>query len=163
MTILKNLSEIEKIIKDFFIKMSFDIEVEIEEKENIIFIEIKTEEPKILIGSQGKTLFLIQHLLKRILQKKIKESFFIDLDINNYKKKKIEFLKERARLMADEALLTKEQKVLEPMSAYERRIIHLELSSCQGIITKSIGQEPRRVVIIQPDLDKKEILDKEEP
>ena len=162
MMTLKNLQKIKKIVKEFFSKISFKAEIEIEEKENVIFIGLKTEEPKILIGSQGKTLFLIQHLLKKILQKEINEKFFIDLDINDYKKKKIEFLKEKARLAADEVLLTKQQKVLEPMSAYERRIIHLELSSYQGITTESTGQEPQRAIIIQPNLNKQETPNKKD-
>ena len=162
MTTQKNLSEIKKIVKNFFNKISFNIEVEIKEKENIVFIETKTEEPKILIGSQGKTLFFIQHLLKRVLQKEMNENFFIDLDINSYKKKKIEFLKEKARLVAEEVFSTKQQKTLEPMSAYERRVIHLELSSYQGIITESVGQEPERAIMVQPGLDKQESLNKKD-
>ncbi len=157
----KNLIEAKEIIKDFFNKTSFNVEIEIEKKENIIFIGLKIEEPKILIGVKGKTLFFIQHLLKKILQKKTKEKIFIDLDINDYKKKKIEFLKEKARLVANEVFLTKKQRALEPMSAYERRIVHLELASYQGIITESLGQEPRRMIIIQPEFEKEEVEDEE--
>jgi len=96
----------------------------------------------------------VQRLLKVILKKQIipEEPFYVDLDINDYKKKKIEYLKEVARTTADEVTLTKKEKHLPPMSAFERRIIHLELASREDIITESIGLEPERKVVIGPHL-----------
>ena len=76
--------------------------------------------------------------------------FYIDLDINDYKKKKKDYLKELACSIANEVALSKKQKELPPMSAYERRIIHLELAERQDVSTESIGQEPERKVIITP-------------
>ncbi len=148
---INNLEKIKQETKEFFKKMGFETEIEVEKQENIIFIKIKTTEPKILIGNQGKTLLSIQGLLRKIFQKQLEQKIFIDLDIDDYKKRKIEFLKEKARLIADEVFLLKKQKILEPMPAHERRIIHLELSSYQGVVTKSFGQEPNRMVIIQPE------------
>ena len=89
----ENLEAIKKITKEFFQKTTFDIEVEVlPEKEGTIPINLKTEEPQILIGEGGQTLAEIQHLLKVILKRKlaslpIAESFYINLDINNYKQK----------------------------------------------------------------------------
>jgi spoIIIJ-associated protein len=90
--------------------------------------------------------------LKEILRKKIEEQFFIDLDINDYKKKKTEYLKEVARTTADDVSLTKKEKQLAPMPAYERRIIHLELADRSDVITESIGEEPERSVIVKPKI-----------
>ena len=92
----------------------------------------------------------IQHLLKAILKRKVKENFYIDLDISGYKKKKIEYLKELAKTAADEVSLSKREKWLPSMSPYERRIIHLELSSRNDVTTESIGQEPERKVVVKP-------------
>ena len=91
-----------------------------------------------------------------ILRKKIAplggegNQFYIDLDIQNYKKKKAEYLKELARSLADEVSLTKKEKNLDPMPAYERRIIHLELAERKDISTESIGEEPERKIVIRP-------------
>jgi len=59
-------------------------------------------------------------------------------------------LKELAKSVADEVALTKKERILEPMSAYERRIIHLELASRPDVTTESIGKEPKRRVVIKP-------------
>ena len=147
----QNLEEIKKITKDFFKKTTFEVEIEfLPLQELTLPINLKTDEPQILIGEGGQTLVEIQHLLKTILKRKIQEPFFIDLDINGYKKKKIEYLKELAKSVADEVALTKKEKSLAPMPAYERRIIHLELAGRQNVTTESIGQEPERRVIIRP-------------
>lgn len=148
-----NLEKIEETVRDFFERIGMDIEVEIKNpQDSTIPINLKMDEPQILIGERGQTLIETQHLLKIILKRKIntENPFYIDLDINGYKKKKIEYLKETARTAADEVALNKKEKQLPAMSAYERRIIHLELASRSDVTTESIGQEPERQVVIRP-------------
>jgi len=146
----EKLGEIKKIIQGFFKKINFLIEIEnlFIEKETI-FLKLASEEPKILIGKNGRTLSEIQHLLRIILRKKILENFFFDIDIDDYKKKKIEHLKEMAQETADRVALTRKEKVLEVMSSYERRIIHLALPQRSDVITESVGQEPERRIVIK--------------
>ncbi|MDP1538410.1 MAG: R3H domain-containing nucleic acid-binding protein [bacterium] len=147
----QNLETIKKTAEEFFQKTTFGIEVEVlPEEEGAVPINLETEEPQILIGEGGQTLAEIQHLLKAILKRKISEPFYINLDINNYKQKKYEYLKEMARSAADEVALAKKEKTLVPMPAYERRIIHLELSNRLDVITESMGREPERKVVIRP-------------
>ena len=146
-----DLETIKEITKEFFIKTTFDVEIEFSpQRELIVPIDLKTEEPKVLIGEMGQTLGEIQKLLKVILRRKIDQEFYIDLDINGYKKKKIEYLKELAKLIADEVALMKEEKILPSMPAYERRIIHMELSEREDIMTDSVGREPERKIVIKP-------------
>ncbi len=147
----QNLDVIKKTIREFFEKTTFEVEIEFfPEKENTYPIKIKTEDPQILIGTGGQTLAEIQHLLKAILKRKIADLFYIDLDINDYKKKKNEYLKEIARDVADEVSLTKKEKELSPMPAHERRIVHLELAERGDVTTESTGQEPERRVVVKP-------------
>ena len=149
----KDLEKIKKTTEEFFKKMRFEVEIEVKKPQDLsIPIYVKTEEPKILIGEKGQTLIDIQRILKAILRKNIlsEEQFYIDLDINNYKEKKIAYLKEMSRLVADEVALSKKEKILAPMPAYERRIIHLELANREDISSESIGQEPNRSVIVKP-------------
>lgn len=146
----KKLERIKEETEKFFEKMGFDVEIEIMgNKENIISVNLKTEEPQILIGRDGQTLMDIQHLLKRILRKDL-EQVFIEFDINEYKKKKMEYLRELAQNRADEVVLSKKEKALSPMSSYERRIIHIELSGRGDVKTESIGEEPMRKIVIKP-------------
>ena len=145
------LEEIKRTIKEFFEKTTFEVEIEFSPQIDLTLpINLKMETPQILIGEGGQTLSDIQHLLKAILKRKVAENFYVDLDINDYKKKKNEYLKEIARSVADEVSLTKKEKILSPMSAYERRIIHLELAGRQDISTQSIGQEPERRIVVKP-------------
>ncbi len=149
-------SDLEKMkneTEEFFEKTTFEMEIKfLPETEQTISINLKTEEPQILIGERGETLMEIQHLLKIILKRKLdlKENFYLDLDINDYKKKKTAYLREMARSLAEEVALVKKEKILPPMQAYERRIIHLELADNPNVMTESIGLEPERSVVIRP-------------
>jgi len=146
----ENLNQIKEITRTFFQKTTIPFEMVIPSPEDeTLSIDLKVEEPRILIGEQGQTLLEIQHLLKIILRKQTEEKFFVNLDINNYKKKKAEYLKELAHSVADEVSLTKRERTLAPMPAYERRIIHLELAEREDVTTESIGQEPKRRVVVR--------------
>ena len=149
----ENLQKIREIVKEFFKKTSFDIELEIlNPEEDTIPIQLKIDEPKFLIGQNGQTLAEIQHLLKAVLRKNIPGNFYIDVDVNNYKQKKREYLKDIAHQSADEVVLNKKEKILPSMPSYERRIIHLELANRKDIETSSLGQEPERKIVIKPKL-----------
>ena len=132
----------------FFEKLNFKAKLKKAKIENeTIILDFEVEDVENLVG---ETLFEIQHLLKAILKKKTKENFYLDLDINDYKKKKIKYLQELAKSVADEVALTKKEKILDPMPAYERRIIHLILAERPDVTTESIGKEPNRRVVIKP-------------
>ncbi|KKP42905.1 MAG: Protein jag [Parcubacteria group bacterium GW2011_GWA2_33_14] len=120
------------------------------EPREIIHININLEEPQFLIGQNGQTLFELERIVKIILNKKIQKFFYLNLDINNYKDKKVEYLKNLARDSANEVALTKQEKALSPMLAYERRIIHTELAQRQDVITRSQGNGENRCVVICP-------------
>jgi spoIIIJ-associated protein len=143
--------KIKEIAEEFFKKTGLELEINFSAPRDLTLpIDLKTKEPKLLIGERGETLADIQHLLKAILKKKVEGKFYIDLDINNYKKKKIEYLRGLAQSLADEVTLTKKEKILPPMPAYERRIVHLELAGRKNVTTQSIGEEPERRVVIKP-------------
>ncbi|MFA4998630.1 MAG: R3H domain-containing nucleic acid-binding protein [Candidatus Paceibacterota bacterium] len=157
-----NLQKIKQFLEEFFRKTTFEVEVEsLSQNESTLSVALKTTEPQILIGEGGQTLFEIQHLLRAILRRKIAEqeafslekqdeNFYLDLDINSYKKKKAEYLKELARNVADDVSLTKKERIFSSMSAYERRIIHMELADRSDVSTESSGQEPERKIIVKP-------------
>ena len=86
--------------------------------------------------------------MRAILNRKIKKSFYLKLDINDYQKQKIEYLKKTAKLLADEVALNRESKSFPPMPAYERRIIHEELAGRQDVIVKSDGEGNERRITI---------------
>lgn len=119
-------------------------------KMDVIDAQVTIQDPQFLIGQNGQTLFELERILRIMLNKKLQENFYLNIDINNYKSKKIEYLKNLAKNLADEVVVTKEKKVLPPMPAYERRIIHKELDQRQDVTTQSDGEGENRHITISP-------------
>lgn len=142
--------EIKKLTEEFFEKADFPAEVLVSQADEAFFIKIKTEEAQRLIGQNGQTLQEIQKILKAVLKKKTGSELSIDLDINGYKEKKTEYLRETARDAANEVFLSQKQKLLPIMSSYERRIVHMELANRSDVKTESLGQEPNRRIVVKP-------------
>ncbi len=164
-----DIKKIEQAAKEFFEKTTIAVskietKVEANQEEpfaespagqtdgasDVVNLSIKLDEPQILIGERGQTLFEIQRLLRMLLTKKLQKVFYLNLDINDYKSKKIEYLRELAKDLADEVALTREEKVLSPMSSYERRAIHIELKSRQDVVAESQGEGLNRHIVIKP-------------
>jgi len=146
-----DINKIKDIVKSFFDKTSFDIDLEILPlQDKTVPIKIKTDEPRFLIGQNGQTLSDMQRLLKTILRRQVLDDFYIDIDINDYKKKKIDYLQQLARESADEAVLSNKEISLNPMSGYERRVVHMALAERKDILVQSTGQEPYRKISIRP-------------
>lgn len=87
-------------------------------------------------------------ILSSIAGKGIKNRVRVILDIENYKEKREKTLEELAEKIANTVIKTKKSVTLEPMQAYERKIIHSKLQDNDKIETTSIGEEPRRRVVI---------------
>lgn len=164
-----DIKKIEKLVEEFFQKMTISARINIKvdssiledsslgdsgaaknQNRDVLGLNIKIDDPQILIGERGQTLNETQRLLRVVLNKKLDKIFYLNLDINDYKKKKTEYLKSLAKDLADEVVLTKEKKVLSPMPSYERRIIHEELAIRTDVVAESEGEEPYRMVVIKP-------------
>jgi spoIIIJ-associated protein len=118
-------------------------------------INIVGDSASVLIGHHGETLDQLQYLVNLAANRKESEEddrqyVRITLDIEGYRTKREETLKNLARRMANKALRYDRSVALEPMSAYERRIIHSEIQKLEGVSTRSIGAENNRRVIIFP-------------
>lgn len=147
----KITTKIKKFTEEFFRIASFDVKVDVGDvEESTVKIFIKMDDPQILIGENGKTLAYVQHILNKVIKRKLDKDLFIDLDINDYKLKKISYLKEVAKSYADDVALSGQPKEFRPMSSYERRIIHMELKDRSDVITESLGQEPDRKIVVKP-------------
>ena len=149
----QEFEKLKEAAKEFFEQTGLAVEVEIKNQaDSTILVDLKAEEPQFLIGERGQTLSEIQRLLRAVLRRKTETltSFYIDVDVNDYKKKKAEYLKEVAQTAADEVAITKREKELPSMPPYERRVVHTELASRPDIATESIGEGPERRVKIKP-------------
>lgn len=146
-----DIKDSKEIIKNFFEKMGCPATAEVFLEENILRVNLKAEEARLLIGQNGQTLADIQHLLAKIIKKKNpKEEVLLDLDIEDYKKRKTDYLKSMANAVADEVSSSKKEKIIPSLSSFDRRIVHMELSNRTDIKTESIGENSERKIIIKP-------------
>ena len=131
-------------------------------------IAIVGDDASALIGHHGDTLDALQYLANLAsARKNIKgerDKSRVTIDIEGYRKKREETLRALARRMAAKALRNKRSVMLEPMSAYERRIIHSEIQNIEGVSTNSIGSDNnRKIVIFLTDKKPKELFDEQTP
>ncbi len=147
----KNLKKIEKETKELFKEMGFDVRLtSCSQEDDTVFVNVKSSEPRVLIGKRGEALRAAQRILRVILLRELDTHFYLQLDINGYKEKKIQYLCEIANEIADEVALSQKPEPLVPMCAYERRVIHMELSERADVTTESEGEEPKRRVVVKP-------------
>lgn len=147
--------EKEKIIKETVNEllriMNFEGKVIIDNSdEGNILVSIQTEEAGFLIGQAGVSLDALQYITRMLVNKKTEQPIQFLLDVNDYRKHRIELLRTLAKNIAKQALLEKITVTLQPMSAYERRIIHLTLAEHPQISTESIGQGLERKIVVKP-------------
>ena len=141
--------EIKSFVKELGNKMNLDIQVEVSEKDEIYSVLLVSDNNAILIGKDGKTLNAVQLLLKQVLNNNHNFNIKINLDVANYKNKKIRSFEYEIKKIAKEVLNTKVEVKLDPMNSYERRIVHTIVSEFEELETESIGEEPNRYVVIK--------------
>ena len=132
--------------------MGIEAELEQTEDDGNVRINIKGEDAGVLIGHHGETLDQLQYLVNLVANKRDddedSEYEKISVDVDGYREKRNQTLREFADRMAARVLKYKKSVTLEPMSAYERRIIHSEVQNIEGVSTNSIGTEGNRRVVI---------------
>lgn len=116
-----------------------------------VYVDILGKDLSILIGRQAETLNALQYVSSLIIGKELGRSITLVLDVEGYRQRREQQLRQLARRMADQALKTGRRQVLEPMPANERRFIHIELRDNPEVRTESIGEEPHRKVTIIPE------------
>ncbi len=150
------LEIIKKITEELLEKLGVKGNVELMETGEGRRFLIKASEWVILIGENGQNLLALNHIVKKISDRvlnndlKEEERIIFSLDVNDYQAKKIEDLKNLARMSAQRVRYFKKEIAMRPMSSFERRIIHSFFTECPDITTESIGEEPNRKVVVKP-------------
>lgn len=144
--LIKN--ELEKIIG----AMGFPVSVEMDANylDSIPRFNIVTQDASFLIGGGGQTIFFLEHIAKKIAQKKVPECGNFVIDINDYRLRRLEELREEVRKIAKRVRLYRKEIRLKPMSSFERKVIHMTLAEHPDIVTESVGEDPERKVVIKP-------------
>ena len=143
------LEFIKKVVAD----MQLDAKIELKDGENSDkLITVDGENVGVLIGHHGETLDSLQYLANLAANRKEdgakKDYVKITVDVEGYRAKREDTLRQLARRMADKVLRHKRSVMLEPMNPYERRIIHSEVQGIEGVSTNSIGSENNRKIVI---------------
>ncbi len=123
---------------------------EVKKEDNIITVQIEAEEPGILIGYHGGTLFSLQLILELIVSKKIGEWTKVVVNIGDYRQKREEILKKMALSFTQKVLFSGEPVVLPPLSPQDRRVIHLFLRDHPDVFSESEGEGENRRLVIKP-------------
>jgi len=146
--------EVAKAVTDFILGLLENLEIEngkvtvsIDE-DGSYFAQIDGSKMGVLIGRRGEALDAAQYLTNLVINRGKDKKVKVILDSENYRAKRIAALTALANKTADKAIKYKRNQSLEPMGAYERRIIHASLTGREHITTYSVGTEPRRKVVI---------------
>ncbi|MCK4901547.1 MAG: Jag N-terminal domain-containing protein [Anaerolineales bacterium] len=115
-----------------------------------IYLDINGKDLSILIGRQAETLNALQYITSLIVGKELGRSVTLIVDVEGYRLRREQQVRQLARRMAEQAVKTGRRQVLEPMPANERRFVHIELRENPEVTTESIGEGSRRKVTIIP-------------
>jgi spoIIIJ-associated protein len=123
--------------------------VETGEKAPLV-LDVTGKDLGILIGRRSETLQALQYMVRLMVSKEVGSWQRIVVDVESYRARRRQSLRQMAQRMAERAVANQERVVMEAMSAYERRIIHVALRDHPAVFTKSIGRENNRKVTIIP-------------
>lgn len=142
--------KVRSFLDEMFRAMNMEVVVNLtyDEDSKNMDIELKGTDMGILIGKRGQTLDAIQYLVSIVANKDTEEYIHVKLDTENYRKRRRETIENLAKNLAYKVKRTKKAVTLEPMNAYERRIIHSALQSDKYVSTYSEGEEPYRHVVV---------------
>ena len=142
-------NKVEKFLKDFLSKLDENYIYKINIVNNEIYIKFDGVDSGAFIGHRGETLNALQHILSLIANKNASGKVRVFLNIDGYKEKREKTLEELALKVSKTVIKTNKSITLEPMNAYERKIIHSKLQDMKDIKTHSIGEEPHRRIVIE--------------
>lgn len=138
-----------KFMKEFISKLpSNNLEYTINFENNNVIISITGEDTGYLIGYRGETLNSLQTILTNIISNQVNGKVKVLLNIGGYREKREKDLEILASKIAKSVIKTRKPITLEPMTAYERKIIHLKLQDNDKVETHSIGEEPYRKLVV---------------
>jgi spoIIIJ-associated protein len=128
--------------------MGIQADVQIEQIPGREGIELVVQDLGVLIGRGGESLVALQQVVSAIASRRVGRTVHVPIDIEGYRRKREDQLREVAQRVAERVKATAQAVTLEPMLAYERRIVHLAVQGTPGLRTESVGIEPNRRVVI---------------
>lgn len=137
-----------QFLEDMFKQMGLTVFIEKMTTPDKITFQVHGDELGILIGKHGQTLDAIQYLTNLVANKEVAGHCHVVVDVENYRSRREETLVNLAKRLASKVRRNRQKVSLEPMNAFERKIIHTALQGERNIVTDSEGVEPYRHVVI---------------
>lgn len=150
-----DFEEIKKIAKDFLLPVlkavseNVELGFDLDKEENTVIINIIGDKMGLVIGKHGQTLDSLQYLTNIVVNNETQNKVKIRIDCEQYRNKRYKTLESLAQNVANNVRKTKRNYELEPMSSYERRIIHSVLQKEKNIETESVGNDRNRHVVVK--------------
>jgi spoIIIJ-associated protein len=149
------LDQTEAVISKLLYHMGLQAQVsahygEAHEDRRPIMVDIRGGDLGVLIGRRGETLNAFQYVASLMVGKETNQFAQLIVDVEGHRDRRERQLRQLARRMAEQVIKSGRKLTLEPMSAAERRIIHMELRDHPAVTTQSVGEEPHRKVTILP-------------
>ncbi len=136
------------VLRDLLALMGVEAEVALDDGPHHEGIEVLGPDLGALIGRGGENLVALQQITSAITSRRVGRTVHVPLDIEGYRRRREEQLREIARRVASRVKASGQAVTLEPMLAYERRIVHLAVQDTPGVKTESVGVDPNRRVVI---------------
>ena len=115
-----------------------------------VCVEVNGKDLGVLIGRRGQTINAFQRIAALIVSKEMSRWVRLSIDVEGHRSRREQQLRTMAKRMAEQVAKTGRRQSLEPMPANERRIVHMELQEHPEVVTKSVGEDPQRKVMIEP-------------
>lgn len=149
-TIVDNETEARVVIEEMLLNLGVEATIETRFENGILWMKLTGESLSWLIGHHGQTLDAIQVLVSSIVGRRLKKSARLIVDIEGYREKRQKEVKSMAERTVGQVLGKDEAISLSPMTALERKLVHLVVGEYAGASSVSMGDEPNRFVIISP-------------
>jgi spoIIIJ-associated protein len=140
-----------EFVEGLLVAMGLQGEVGASVAEGRASVEVSGDDLGILIGRRGQTLEAVQELTRTAVQRRLRTHVRLLVDVESYRARRRESLAEYAREMAERAIERGTEIELEPMNAYERKIVHDAIADIEGVSSFSEGEDPQRKVIVRSD------------
>lgn len=146
----KDLKTIEKIVTKFVKELEIDGTFTVVENGEMVDIIMETKDTGIVIGYHGEILESLQLVLSLTIAKELGRFIRISLEVDGYKKNRIEYLENLAQQVKEKAVSENKEQVLMSLKSWERRVIHMALQDDDQVTSESSGEGRERVLLIKP-------------
>lgn len=133
-----------------FMQIPCEVSVSAEESGSFRVAVQSDDNGRLLIGKNGQNLKALEHVVRMMWLRRYPNCGTVAVDVNGYRAEKTQELVKSVHAAAVRVQQTRRSEALEPMTSYERRVVHTELAAYSDLATESVGQDPYRRVVIKP-------------